>query len=82
MQDLIGRKEIVNQISALINNLSKDEHFCLAHDGGWWDSGKIFALRILEEHLKTNKEYVIVKYDAWGNRAFEVILWIIINWQY
>lgn len=68
-KDLIGRDEIVNNVCALIRNLSKDEHFCLALNGEW-GSGKSFVIDMLEEKLKTNEEYFIVKYDAWENSFY------------
>ncbi len=68
-EDLIGRKEVVEKITALIKNLSKGEHFCLALDGEW-GSGKSFVISMLEERLKTNTEYFIVKYDAWENSFY------------
>ncbi|MDE5722495.1 MAG: KAP family NTPase, partial [Clostridia bacterium] len=67
--DLIGRNEIVEKISALIKNLSKGEHYCLALDGEW-GSGKSFVINMLEEKLKLNNEYFIVKYDAWENSFY------------
>ena len=40
-QDKIGREEIVNRICLLVDNLQKDQHFCLALDGEW-GSGKTY----------------------------------------
>ena len=42
-QDKIGRKEIVEKICWLVDNLQKDQHFCLALNGEW-GSGKSFVL--------------------------------------
>ncbi len=69
-QDKIGRKEIVEKISSLVDNLTKDEHFCLALDGAW-GSGKSFVLDMIEEKLIEHKEYTIIKYDAWENSFYE-----------
>lgn len=49
-EDLIGRKEIVEKIYALIKNLSKDEHFCLALDGEW-GSGKSFVILEVQKNI-------------------------------
>ena len=68
-QDKIGRKEIVDRIGLLVDNLQKDQHFCLALDGDW-GSGKSFVLDMVEETLQTHKEYVIIKYDAWANSFY------------
>ena len=68
-QDKIGREEIVNRICLLVNNLQKDQHFCLALDGDW-GSGKSFVLDMVEEKLKQHREYVIIKYDAWANSFY------------
>ena len=68
-QDKIGRKEIVDRICLLVDNLQKDQHFCLALDGDW-GSGKSFVLDMVEEKLEQHKEYVIIKYDAWANSFY------------
>lgn len=68
-QDKIGREEIVNRICLLVDNLQKDQHFCLALDGEW-GSGKSFVLDMVEENLKQHREYVIIKYDAWANSFY------------
>ena len=68
-QDKIDRKEIVNRICLLVDNLQKDQHFCLALDGDW-GSGKSFVLDMVEEKLKQHREYVIIKYDAWANSFY------------
>ena len=68
-QDKIGREEIVNRICLLVDNLQKDQHFCLALDGDW-GSGKSFVLDMVEENLKQHREYVIIKYDAWANSFY------------
>ena len=68
-QDKIGREEIVNRICLLVDNLQKDQHFCLALDGDW-GSGKSFVLDMVEEKLEQHREYVIIKYDAWANSFY------------
>lgn len=64
LQDKIGREPIVNKISTLINNLTTNEHFCLALDGEW-GSGKSFVLDMLYERLQGNDSHLVVRYDAW-----------------
>ena len=68
-EDLIGRNDLVKTIASLVKHLSKDEHYCLALDGEW-GSGKSFVIDMLENDLKTNNEYFIVKYDAWENSFY------------
>lgn len=68
-QDKIGREEIVDRICLLVDNLQKDQHFCLALDGEW-GSGKSFVLDMVEEKLEQHREYVIIKYDAWANSFY------------
>ena len=68
-QDKIGRKEIVDRICLLVDNLQKDQHFCLALDGAW-GSGKSFVFDMLEESLQKRKEYIIIRYDAWANTFY------------
>lgn len=68
-QDKIGRKEIVEKICWLVDNLQKDQHFCLALNGEW-GSGKSFVLDMVEETLERHKEYIIIKYDAWANSFY------------
>ena len=69
-QDKIGRKEIVEKICWLVDNLQKDQHFCLALNGEW-GSGKSFVLEYIEEELQKHEEYIIVKYDAWKNSFYQ-----------
>lgn len=69
-QDKIDRKEIVNRICLLVDNLQKDQHFCLALDGEW-GSGKSFVLEYIEEELQKHEEYIVVKYDAWKNSFYQ-----------
>ena len=69
LQDKIGREDIINKISYLVDNLRKDEHFCLALDGEW-GSGKTFVMGMLEEKFSKHPEYLIVKYDAWKNNFY------------
>lgn len=69
-QDKIGRKEIVEKICWLVDNLQKDQHFCLALNGEW-GSGKSFVLEYIGEELQEHEEYIIVKYDAWKNSFYQ-----------
>ncbi|MBE7078827.1 MAG: hypothetical protein E7380_03065 [Clostridiales bacterium] len=69
-QDKIGREEIVNRICLLVDNLQKDQHFCLALNGEW-GSGKSFVLEYIEEELQKHEEYIVVKYDAWKNSFYQ-----------
>ena len=69
-QDKIGRKEIVDRICLLVDNLQKDQHFCLALNGEW-GSGKSFVLEYIEEELQKHEEYIVVKYDAWKNSFYQ-----------
>lgn len=69
LEDKIGREDVVNKISYLVDNLRKDEHFCLALDGEW-GSGKTFVMEMLEETFNKHSEYLIVKYDAWKNNFY------------
>lgn len=69
-QDKIGRKEIVEKICWLVDNLQKDQHFCLALNGEW-GSGKSFVLEYIAEELQKREEYIVVKYDAWKNSFYQ-----------
>lgn len=69
-QDKIGRKEVVEKICTLVDNLAKEAYFCTALDGQW-GSGKSFVLEMIEETLSQHDEYVIIKYDAWENSFYE-----------
>lgn len=68
-EDRIGRKDIVNKISSLVDNLQKDEHFCLALNGEW-GSGKSYVMDMLREKFETHPEYIVIKYDAWKNNFY------------
>ena len=69
-QDKIGRGPIVEKICWLVDNLQKDQHFCLALNGGW-GSGKSFILEYIEEEFCKHEEYITVKYDAWKNSFYQ-----------
>ena len=68
-QDLINRKEIVDKICYLVNELRIDSNFCLALNGGW-GSGKSFVIEYLAEELQKQEEYIVIKYDAWKNNFY------------
>ena len=67
--DKIGREEIRDRICAIVDNLVSGGNLCVALDGNW-GSGKTFVLGLVEEQLKNNPEYIIVKYDAWANSFY------------
>ena len=69
MVDKIGRKDIVNKIDYLIENLPQNQNFCLALNGSW-GSGKTFVIELLKEKLKKHPEYIVVHYDAWKNNFY------------
>lgn len=69
MIDKIGRKDIINKIEYLIDNLPKDENFCLALNGTW-GSGKSVVIELLQEKLLKHSEYIVVHYDAWKNSFY------------
>ena len=69
-QDKIGRKGIVDKLCNLLDNLTKDDHFCVALDGVW-GSGKSFVVNMTEEVLDKRDEYIVVKYDAWENSFYD-----------
>ena len=69
LQDKIGRSEIVDKISSLVDHLAKDKHFCLALNGEW-GSGKTFVMQMLQEKFKEYPEYIVINYDAWKNNFY------------
>ena len=69
MIDKIGRKDIVDKIDYLIENLPRDQHFCLALNGSW-GSGKSVVIELLREELVKHSEYIVVHYDAWKNNFY------------
>lgn len=68
-EDRIGRKDFVNKISSLVDNLQKDEHFCLALNGEW-GSGKSYVMDMLREKFEAHPEYIVINYDAWNNNFY------------
>lgn len=68
-EDKIGRQDIVDKISSLVDNLQKDEHFCLALDGEW-GSGKSYVMDMLREKFAVHPEYIVINYDAWKNNFY------------
>ena len=69
MVDKIGRKDIINKINYLIENLPHDNNFCLALNGSW-GSGKSVVVELLKEELIRHPEYIVVHYDAWKNNFY------------
>lgn len=69
MIDKIGRKDIVDKIDYLIENLPQDQKFCLALNGTW-GSGKSVVIELLQEKLLKHPEYIVVHYDAWKNSFY------------
>ena len=68
-KDLIGRDVVVNKICHLINHMKEDENFCIALNGDW-GSGKSSVLKLLQQKLSNNEEYILIKYDAWKNNFY------------
>ena len=69
-KDKIGRQLLVDKIKYLMENLPKDEHFCLALDGKW-GSGKSFVMGMLQNELESHSdEYIVINYDAWKNNFY------------
>lgn len=68
-EDKIGRQDIVNKISSLVDNLQEDEHFCLALNGEW-GSGKSYIMDMLREKFAEREEYIVINYDAWKNNFY------------
>ena len=68
-EDKIGRKEIVDKICGLVDNLQKDQNFCLALNGEW-GSGKTFVMQMIKEELSKHQEYTVIEYDAWENSFY------------
>ncbi|MDE5722008.1 MAG: KAP family NTPase [Clostridia bacterium] len=67
--DLIGRKEIIDKIEYLIEELPEQDNFCLALNGEW-GSGKSSVFKMLYENLEKHEEYITVLYDAWKNNFY------------
>lgn len=67
--DKIGREEIVNKISSLVDNLQQDKYFCLALNGEW-GSGKTYVMGMLQEKFKEHSEYIVINYNAWENNFY------------
>lgn len=68
-EDKIGRQDIVDKISSLVDNLQEDEHFCLALNGEW-GSGKSYVMDMLREKFAEREEYIVINYDAWKNNFY------------
>jgi len=69
MIDKIGRKDIVDKICYLIDNLPKDQNFCLSLNGTW-GSGKSVVIELLKDKFLEHPEYIVVHYDAWKNSFY------------
>lgn len=68
-KDNIGRQIYVNKIKYIVETLPKDEHTCLALDGGW-GCGKSYVMRMLENEFENREECIVIYYDAWKNNFY------------
>ena len=76
--DILNRKEFVNRLTTLIENLSANRSSTCFAINGAWGSGKTFVLDMLQEQLEiiqceetsTNK-YLIIPYNCWKFDYYE-----------
>ena len=68
-KDNIGRRNYVDKVKYLVEKMPKDEHFCLALNGGW-GSGKSYVMGMLENEFENHDEYIVIYYDAWKNNFY------------
>ena len=76
--DILNRKEFVNQLTTLIENISANRSSTRFAINGTWGSGKTFVLDMLQEQLgiiqcketSTNK-YLIIPYNCWKFDYYE-----------
>ena len=68
-KDNIGRQIYVDKIKYLVETLPKDEHTCLALDGGW-GNGKSYVMGMLENEFENRDECIVIYYDAWKNNFY------------
>ena len=76
--DILNRKEFVNQLTTLIENISANRSSTCFAINGTWGSGKTFVLDMLQEQLgiiqcketSTNK-YLIIPYNCWKFDYYE-----------
>lgn len=60
-KDNIGRRNYVDKVKYLVEKMPKDEHFCLALNGGW-GSGKSYVMGMLENEFENHDEYIVIYY--------------------
>lgn len=68
-KDNIGRRNYVDKVKYLVEKMPKNEHFCLALNGGW-GSGKSYVMGMLENEFENHDEYIVIYYDAWKNNFY------------
>lgn len=68
-KDYLNRKEDVENITKIINNMRTLKEFNSFAINGSWGTGKTFLINMLKESL--GSEYLFIIYDAWQNNYFD-----------
>jgi hypothetical protein len=78
-KDELGREKLVRVISSKIDDLFKDydDSYTILLNGEW-GSGKSSMLNFFEDYLK-EKNWKVIRYNAWENQQFKDPWWILIN---
>jgi hypothetical protein len=63
-EDLIGRANVVNQITSVIRDFDSEGSFVIAVTGDW-GTGKTSALNLVLQELKEDKSIIPVMFDPW-----------------
>ena len=77
MIDYLQRKQNIENITTVIDNLSRLKTSSTFAIDGQWGCGKTFLLDLLEEELSSVKKnssndsrYFIIRYDCWKNNFY------------
>ncbi len=85
-EDRLNREPIAKSLAKLISKeifSAKDfSHAFMIHLQGEWGSGKSTFLNLLSKHLKNDKKWMIVHYNAWQNQHITPPWWTLLNQLY
>lgn len=70
MIDILGRNEFVDICKLLIDAIFDSTTSSFIMIDGEWGTGKTFAMNMLEDILKEEKKYDVLKYNCWENSYY------------
>lgn len=70
IEDLMDRSKEIEEVCSIVRELPSNDHTCIAIDGNW-GCGKTHVLNILQKKFESDKNNIVIKYDAWENNFYD-----------